>query len=105
MKNLLVLAAAGEAIAGLILLVYPPILVKLLFGAPIVGAGVVMSRIAGISLIALGLACWPDRVLCPGAPRNIDLQHARHAVPLLPRPRWPVGRKAVMAGRSLCTRF
>ena len=62
MKNLLVLAAAGEAIAGLILLVYPPILVKLLFGAPIVGAGVVMSRIAGISLIALGLACWPDRV-------------------------------------------
>ena len=35
---------------------------KLLFGAQIVGAGVVMTRIAGISLIALGLACWPDRI-------------------------------------------
>jgi hypothetical protein len=30
-----------------------------LFGAEIAGAGTVMSRIAGISLIALGLVCWP----------------------------------------------
>jgi hypothetical protein len=59
MKNLLALSAAGEATAGLVLLVYPPILVKLLFGAEISGAGVVMSRIAGMSLIALGFACWP----------------------------------------------
>jgi Na+-driven multidrug efflux pump len=62
MKNLLALAAAGEAATGLVLLVYPPIVVKLLFGAEIAGAGVVLSRIAGISLIALGLACWPGRV-------------------------------------------
>jgi hypothetical protein len=61
MKNLLALAAVGEATAGLVLLVYPPILVKLLFGAEISGAGIVMSRIAGMSLIALGLACWPGR--------------------------------------------
>jgi hypothetical protein len=65
MKNLLALAAVGEAIAGLVLLVYPSILVELLFGAEIAGAGVVMSRIAGISLIALGFACWPgDMALC-----------------------------------------
>jgi hypothetical protein len=32
----------------------------LLFGAEIAGAGIVMSRIAGIALIALGLACWPS---------------------------------------------
>jgi hypothetical protein len=43
----------------LAVLVYPRIVVQLLFGAEIAGAGVVMSRIAGISLIALGLACWP----------------------------------------------
>jgi hypothetical protein len=61
MKKLLALAAAGEAATGLILLVYPPVVVRLLFGAEMAGAGMVMSRIAGISLLALGLACWPDR--------------------------------------------
>jgi hypothetical protein len=59
MKKLLALAAVGETGTGLVLLVYPPIVVRLLFGAEIAGAGEVMSRIAGISLIALGLACWP----------------------------------------------
>jgi len=59
MKTLLAIAAVGEAATGLVLLIDPPIVVRLLFGADIGGAGVVMSRIAGISLIALGLACWP----------------------------------------------
>ncbi len=61
MKGLLALAAVGEAATGLVLLVYPPIVVRLLFGADIAGAGMVMSRIAGIGLIALGIACWPSR--------------------------------------------
>ncbi len=61
MKKLLILAAVGEALTGLILLVYPPIVIRLLFDSEIAGAGVVVSRIAGISLIALGVACWPDR--------------------------------------------
>lgn len=59
MKKLLALAAAGEAAFGLVLLVYPPIVVRLLFDAEVAGAGMVMSRVAGIALIALGLACWP----------------------------------------------
>ncbi len=59
MKKVLALAATGEAALGLVLLVYPPIVVRLLFGADISGAGIVMSRVAGIALIALGLACWP----------------------------------------------
>jgi len=46
MKTLLALAAIGEAIAGLLVLVYPPLVVKLLLGAEISGAGVVMSLIA-----------------------------------------------------------
>jgi hypothetical protein len=41
------------------LLVYPPVVVRLLFGTEISGAGMVMGRITGISLIALGVACWP----------------------------------------------
>ena len=62
MKNLLAVAAVGEAITGLVLLVYPPIVVRLLFGAEIAGAGVVMSRILGISLIGFGVSCWPGNV-------------------------------------------
>jgi hypothetical protein len=59
MNKMLALAAAGEATFGLVLLVYPPIVVRLLFNAQIEGAGMVMSRVAGIALIALGVACWP----------------------------------------------
>jgi len=60
MKNkVLALSAAAEAGTGLLLLAWPSIVVRLLFGAEISGAGVIMSRIAGIALIALGVACWP----------------------------------------------
>jgi hypothetical protein len=59
MKNVLALAAAGEAGLGLVLVVYPPIVVRLLLDADITGAGIVVSRVAGIALIALGVACWP----------------------------------------------
>jgi hypothetical protein len=60
MKNkVLALAAAGEAGTGLLLLAYPPIVVRLLFNAELLGASVIMSRLAGIALIGLGAACWP----------------------------------------------
>jgi hypothetical protein len=61
MKILLALTAMGEAGTGLVLLVYPPIVVRLLFGAEITGVGVVMSRVAGAALLAIGVACWPAR--------------------------------------------
>jgi hypothetical protein len=69
MKNrLLAIAALGEAVTGLVLLVYPSIVVKLLFGADIAGIAVVTSRFAGLALTALGVACWPygsaSRALC-----------------------------------------
>ena len=59
MRNVLAFAAAAEAITGLLLLLSPSIVVRLLFGAEITGAAIVVSRIAGVSLVALGLACWP----------------------------------------------
>ena len=61
MKKVLLLVAGSEGLTGLILLVHPPIVIRLLFDSEIAGAGVLMSRIAGISLIALAVACWPDR--------------------------------------------
>lgn len=59
MNAILMLAALAEAGTGVILLVHPPTVVRLLFDAEIAGAGVSMSRLAGIALIGLGAACWP----------------------------------------------
>jgi hypothetical protein len=59
MKRLLAVTAAVEAVTGLVLFVYPPIVIKLLFGTHIAGVGLLASRFAGITLIALGVACWP----------------------------------------------
>jgi hypothetical protein len=59
LKKLLTLAAIGETATGLALLIVPSLVVRLLFGAEIVGVGVVMSRVTGIALIGLGVACWP----------------------------------------------
>jgi hypothetical protein len=63
MKKVLALAAAAEAGLGLVLLVYPPIVVRLLLDADIAGAGILVSRVAGIALIALGVACLPGAQL------------------------------------------
>jgi hypothetical protein len=60
LKIVLAVAAACEAATGLALLVYPPIVIRLLLGAEIIGVGEVVSRFAGIALIGLGVACWPN---------------------------------------------
>jgi hypothetical protein len=59
MRTLLAVAAVAEAVTGLALLAFPPLVVELIFGAAIAGEGYVVSRFAGISLIGLGVACWP----------------------------------------------
>ncbi len=61
MKTLLALTAVGEAVTGLVLLVYPPIVAWLLFAAEVTGVEVVMSRVAGAALLAIGVVCWPAR--------------------------------------------
>ena len=59
MNYLLRVASLAEAGTGVALLVYPPIIVRMLFGADISGTGIFMSRIAGIALVGLGVACLP----------------------------------------------
>ena len=66
MKAIQVFVAASEAATGVMLLVYPSGIVRLLFGAEVDGVSVVMSRIAGIALIALGVGCWPGGVSVVG---------------------------------------
>ena len=58
-SRLLAVAAIAEAATGLALLVIPSLVVRLLFDAEIVGVGVIMSRLVGIALIGLGVACFP----------------------------------------------
>ena len=60
MTTVLALAAAAEGATGIVLFAYPPIVIRLLFGAEITGAGEAVSRVAGIALIGLGVACWPS---------------------------------------------
>ena len=60
MKNkVLALAAAAEACTGVLVFALPQGAVRLLFAADLTEAGVPISRVAGISLIGLGVACWP----------------------------------------------
>ena len=61
MRTVLALAAAAEGVTGLALLAVPSIVVRLLLGAEITGAGEPVSRVLGIALIGLGVACWPGR--------------------------------------------
>lgn len=58
MKKLVVVTAVIEAATGLGLLAVPAIIVKLLLGAEISGAAIPLGRVAGVALLALGIACW-----------------------------------------------
>jgi len=59
MKRVLILAAVGEASTGMALLIVPSLVGQLLLGEELTGIAIPVARVAGIALIALGLACWP----------------------------------------------
>ena len=59
MKWVLIFAAVGEAATGLALLIVPSLVGRLLLGEELTGIAIPVARVAGIALIALGVACWP----------------------------------------------
>ena len=59
MKNVLGLAAICEVATGLALLVVPSLVGQFLLGEQLAGVAIPVARVAGIALIALGVACWP----------------------------------------------
>jgi len=59
MKKVLVFAAVSEAATGAALLIVPSLVGQLLLGAELTGVAATVARVAGIALIALGVACWP----------------------------------------------
>ncbi len=59
MKKVSIFAAVAEAVTGLALLVVPSLVGQLLLGEELTGIAIPVGRVAGMALIALGIACWP----------------------------------------------
>jgi hypothetical protein len=59
--RLLVVAALGELAVGLAVLVSPGPVTELLLAATLAGVGLVVARVLGIAVIALGLTWWLAR--------------------------------------------
>lgn len=60
-KSILAFAAVAEAGTGVVLLIDPAIVFRLLLGADAAAAMTALGRCFGIALLALGWACWPGR--------------------------------------------
>lgn len=63
MKKLLIITGVAEAATGVALMVTPALVGHLLLGAELAGVSVVVARVAGIALLALGVGCWPGPAL------------------------------------------
>lgn len=62
MKSLLIVTAAVETATGLVLLALPSLVVSLLLGGSLdTPAALVVARVTGAALLALGVACWLAR--------------------------------------------
>ena len=59
MKQSVTLAAIIEAGTGLVLIIAPSLVGRLLFGAEFTGVANPAARVTGIALLALGVGCWP----------------------------------------------
>ncbi len=70
MKKVLIFAVVAEVVTGLALLIVPSLVSRLLLGEDLSGGAIPVARIAGIALIALGLACWPGPPLAGMATYN-----------------------------------
>jgi len=59
MKQSLALTAIFEAATGLVLIIAPSLVGRLLFGAEFTGVANPAARVTGIALLGLGVGCWP----------------------------------------------
>jgi hypothetical protein len=61
-RSIIVAAALEPAATGLILIIHPVLFSWLVLGADLSEPGQTLGRLAGITLIAFGIACWPAPV-------------------------------------------
>ena len=59
MKKVLIFSAVAEVATGVALLIAPSLVWQLLLGEQLTGIAIPVARVAGIALLALGIACWP----------------------------------------------
>lgn len=80
---MLTIAAVAEVATGLALLIAPSFVAQALLGEGLDGSDLKIAHVAGIALVALGIACWPGPPLLGMAARS------RSTLPIsaLPAPR------------------
>jgi hypothetical protein len=61
LTKILTLAAVVEIGTGLVLMIDPAIVIKLLLGIEDSNVGTLLGRFFGLALLSLGVACWPGR--------------------------------------------
>ena len=59
-RTLVKVSAAIEAATGVALIVNPGLVVEILLGVGVSGAGIAVGRVGGFGLLSLGLVCWPN---------------------------------------------
>jgi hypothetical protein len=65
-RAVLGIAATVEAVTGLFLLILPQFVVKLLLGVEVAPDAIIIARVTGIALLALGIGCWLGRQMEDG---------------------------------------
>jgi hypothetical protein len=61
LTKILTFAAVVEIGTGLVLMIDPAIVIKLLLGIEDSNVGMLLGRFFGVALLSLGVACWPGR--------------------------------------------
>jgi hypothetical protein len=61
LRRILAFSSATEIGTGIGLIVAPAIVVALLLRGEVSDLALLVARVLGITLLALGLACWPNR--------------------------------------------
>ena len=59
-SRILAAACIAEALTGVALLMAPSFIASILLGAELDALTLVVGRIAGVALVALAIACWPN---------------------------------------------
>lgn len=60
-RKLVAFSAAAEGATGIALLIVPATVVALLLGVETSEVTAIVGRCFGVALVALGVACWPER--------------------------------------------
>ncbi len=77
-RKLLAFTSVVEVGTGIVVILVPALIVKLLVGLEISGDGTLLARCFGIALLGLSFACWPGKGIegCAAAFRGMLIYNA-----------------------------